>query len=47
MNRSQELFELPITMVPSASLVISLLPALHLSGNTLETSADLTSLIFT
>ena len=42
-NWSQELFELPISTVP---LVIYSLLVLHLGANTSETSADLTSLIF-
>ena len=42
-NWSQELFELPISTVP---LVIYSFLVLHLGANTSETSADLTSLIF-
>ena len=46
MNWSQGFFEFPISTVPSVSLVISLLLVLHLGGNTLESSAALTSQIF-
>ena len=42
-NWSQELLELPISTVP---LVIYSLLVLHLGANTSQTSADLTSLIF-